>query len=340
MSDAINTSTSTQAEVITQPQEQAPQQPAEDTPEADHGPEQGQTPTDDQLREAKRLLDGAARAYAKGVGSLAEHWIKAGEYCHGYYNYRRFVLGHKREAATTALKGRLMEYADDPQSADPSRLAGVYHVVKLLGDDTDTWIKRQVAYGKLLAMQSLVARDDTTEAYSVRPGVEPTQAQALFAAVVGKKGEPMMPLADVRQRVLELVDPEKAAEKAKDKATAKARTEEEQATVSEPEDAPTAEGPARCNAPNLLAVAKAGTAKDVAAMLVELLTGAEDPAAVMEEFGQLVDWNPQLGTSLAKGMAASGAIKTMQATYLALRQASSKAQAAETNSTSQLTAAA
>lgn len=75
---------------------------------------------------------------------------------------------------------------------------------------------------------------------------------------------------------------------------------------------------------NLLRVGRAATAPTVAEMIAELLRGCDDAAAVLRHLGRAMDWKPKLGTALVEGLTQAGAVRTLQAMYLAIRQADAR----------------
>jgi hypothetical protein len=290
-------------------------------------------PTEEQLAaaklEARRLLTAAVREYVKGERGLTKHRLEAGRLAAEYVWHRVSVQRHDRAAAVKTIAGRLME--ESGVDVEVNALIATYQAAQLLGGDgVDV---SGASYTALEAFRPLVQRQDGTEAWAIVRGVE-EKAQALFReAVVREKGKEAMPVRTVEQRVKELdaeakhvraaelakaaADP-KAGKKAKDQAAkAQAQADKAQAAVDKAKASPTESSPAavadptatatpagkpeECRAPvaHLASIAAAGTAKDVAAMVVELVTGSDEPDDVLREQLQALRDHPEM-SRLAK----------------------------------------
>lgn len=310
----------------TQPESSAPEQtaPVTETPAPTPAPEQ---PTGTPESDTPKVTAGeVVSEYRKGQRGLAKHSLEAGRLGHGFVLYRVRVLKHERAAAIKALAGQLCDVAG--RDVDPNGLIATYHATRLLGEGVDYG---RVPYSTLECYQLLVARDPKTEDWSLVPAVE-TDAKALF--VEASTSDPCMPCRDVAKRVAELdakakavraeqlaklaTDP-KAGKAARDKAEraaeqaskAAAKVAAQQQTADKP-DAPkvtatAADKPATCAAPAvpLRDMAKRGTAKDVAEMASELITGCETPDDALEHLLRTLKDSTALGNRAKRALAAA-----------------------------------
>ena len=212
------------------PVQQAPEEEAPDTEAQDEAQEE---------KTLNPLLRKAESAFAKGGKALLTSRVECGKHCHAVYAYR-LEQGHKDRAFTSKLIfNRLSVHADSARECDASLLAKLFKTVDLLADNP--WDKKQeqpwhaLTLGKLEDLSKLIDRADSTELYGVFDKAKAEQAKALFAWACGD-GLKRPSRDDINNRVLELMDPAKYAER-QAKAQAKDRTAEEPDAGEQP-DAP------------------------------------------------------------------------------------------------------
>jgi hypothetical protein len=176
----------------------------------------------------------------------------------------------------------------------------------------------------------LVERDTATEAWQVCPGIE-DDAKSLFREA--STSEPPMPVRTLGRRVASLdakakaikaeelaraaADP-KAGKAAKDKADRAQqqadKAAEKVASHSQPADKPQATTIQAPNAPTppcqapvtpLRDMAKAGTARDVAEMAAELITGCDTPDDCLEQLFRTLKDSTALGNKAKRALDAA-----------------------------------
>jgi hypothetical protein len=182
------------------------------------------------------LLRKAKSAFVKGGKALLISRVECGKHCHAVYAYR-LEQGHKDRAFTSKLIfNRLSVHADSARECDATLLAKLFKTVDLLADNP--WDKKQdqpwqaLTLGKLEDLSKLIDRADGTELYGVFDKGKAEQAKALFARACGD-GLKRPSREDINNRVLELMDPAKYAER---QAKAQARAEEaKEGTADEPD---------------------------------------------------------------------------------------------------------
>ena len=205
MSESTVSIPATQEQSTTTPAVQVP----EDTtlvPAAAEGPSKAD------IRKADKLADAVEKCYAKAVAGLATQLVKTGGLVDEFLLHWRFTLNRQRSGGIKLLRGRLEMWDDCPSHCDVGLLQAGYHIVRLLSGGSDAW-QKSLPWTKLVTMQGLVYRDDETEVYTIKPGVDEARARAVFTEAVGNEDVPPLPRADLTDRVLELVNPEKYQEK-------------------------------------------------------------------------------------------------------------------------------
>ena len=168
-------------------------------------------PSKADIRKADKLADAVEKAYAKATAGLATQLVKTGGLVDEFLLHWRFTLKRQRSGGIKLLRGRLEMWDDTPSHCDVGQLQAAHHIVRLLSEG-DGW-QKSLPWSKLISMQGLVYRDDETEQYTVKPGVDEARAKAVFAEAVGTDDVPPLPRADLMDRVLELTNTEKWAEK-------------------------------------------------------------------------------------------------------------------------------
>jgi len=208
--------------------------PADAQEEPDEEPEE---PAPDE-RQLNALLRKAENAFTKGNKGLLLSRVECGKWCHAVY-VLRFEQGHKDRSFTSQLIfNRLAVHADSKRECDASELAKMHKCVELLAGG-DAW--KTLTVGKLYDMLSLVTRVDGSENYMIFDAAKTEQAKALFAWACGD-GISRPSREDIHNRVLELTDPAKYAEKQKREEVKKAEQAQDASATDEPDDEP-AEAP-------------------------------------------------------------------------------------------------
>jgi hypothetical protein len=205
---------------------------AQEAPEQEETPEQEEeTQSAEQEKEERQLntlLRKAESAFTKGNKGLFLSRVECGKWCHAIY-VLRVSQGHKDRGFTSQLIfNRLAIHADSRRECDASELARLYKTVELLAPAGDAW--KALTLGKLTDMLPLVTRIDGMEDYAIFSAERAEDAKALFIWACGD-GINKPSREDIHNRVLELTDPkkyaekqQKAAEKAADKTTDGAQT--------------------------------------------------------------------------------------------------------------------
>jgi hypothetical protein len=286
--------------------------PVPQAPEAtDEAPD---TEAQDEAQEEKTLkalLRKAESAFAKGGKALLISRVECGKHCHAVYAYR-LEQGHKDRAFTSKLIfNRLSVHADSARECDATLLAKLFKTVDLLADNP--WDKKQeqpwhaLTLGKLEDLSKLIDRADGTELYGVFDKAKAEQAKALFAWACGD-GLKRPSRDDINNRVLELMDPAKYAER---QAKAQAKAEEAKAgTAEEPDTDDKPEAPE-----NLIPTETAPDAtrpmpdwKDIGENMAALWLEAvkQQPgrgADVMVDFAKRIHWTAAAVKGLVAGIA-------------------------------------
>ena len=206
MSESTVSVPATQEQSATTPAVQAPEETTLVPAAQDAGPSKAD------IRKADKLADAVEKCYAKAVAGLATQLVKTGGLVDEFLLHWRFTLNRQRSGGIKLLRGRLEMWDDCPSHCDVGLLQAGYHIVRLLSGGSDAW-QKSLPWTKLVTMQGLVYRDDETEVYTIKPGVDEARARAVFTEAVGNEDVPPLPRADLTDRVLELVNPEKYQEK-------------------------------------------------------------------------------------------------------------------------------
>src|SRR5262249_25760953 len=127
---------------------------------------------------------------------------------------------------------RLAIHADSRRECDASELAKLYKAVELLAPQGDAW--KGLTLGKVMDMLPLITRIDGTEDYAIFSAERADDAKALFVWACGD-GINKPSREDIHNRVLELTDPKKYAEKQQKAAEKPADGARESADEEEPE---------------------------------------------------------------------------------------------------------
>jgi hypothetical protein len=219
--------------------EQAPDQEEEreqEAPEQEEAPEEEQAPEQDE-KQLNALLRKAESAFTKGNKGLLLSRVECGKWCHAIYTLR-LEQGHKDRSFTSQLIfNRLAVHADSKHECDGSELAKYFKTVELL-QEGENW--KALTLGKLHALSSMIARTEGSEEYGVFDAAKTEQAKALFTWGCGD-GLKRPSRDDIRDRVLELVNPAKYAEKQAERERKAAETSNKDASAKqEDEEAPEA----------------------------------------------------------------------------------------------------
>jgi hypothetical protein len=181
------------------------QKVAQEAPEEEQSAEQ-----EKEERQLNTLLRKAESAFTRGNKGLFLSRVECGKWCHAIY-VLRMSQGHKDRSFTSQLIfNRLAIHADSRRECDASELARLYKAVELLAPQGDAW--KALTLGKLTDMLPLVTRIEGTEDYAIFSAERAGQAKALFVWACGD-GINKPSREDIHNRVLELTDPKKFAEK-------------------------------------------------------------------------------------------------------------------------------
>jgi hypothetical protein len=191
-------------------------------------------------KQLNTLLRKAESAFTKGNKGLLLSRVECGRWCHAVYVLRA-AQGHKDRSFTSQLIfNRLAVHADSRRECDVSELAKLFKTVELLAPEgNDGW--KALTVGKLYDMTPLVVRTDGSEVYAIFDVAKTEQAKALFAWACGD-GISKPSREDIHNRVLELTDPTKYAEKV-EKEQRKAAEKAEQGAEESAKDEEAPEAP-------------------------------------------------------------------------------------------------
>src|SRR5262245_34465636 len=211
-------------EQVEEREQEAPEQEEEQAPEQDE-------------KQLNALLRKAESAFTKGNKGLLLSRVECGRWCHAVYVLRA-AQGHKDRSFTSQLIfNRLAVHADSKKECDGSELAKMAKTVELLAVG-DEW--KALTIGKLSDMLPLIVRADGTEVYGIFDVAKMEQAKGLFAWACGD-GISKPSREDIHNRVLELTDPAKYAEKVeKEQRKAAEKAEQGADKSAEEEEAPEA----------------------------------------------------------------------------------------------------
>src|SRR5262249_3661919 len=183
----------------------------EDEAQEDEAPEQEEAPDDKQLNV---LLLKCERAFTKGLKGLLLSRVECGKWAHAVYALR---AGQDRKFTSTLIFNRLAIHADNPRECDADKLARMFKLVEMLCTP-ERWkamsklTPHPLSIGKLEDMLALVTRTEGTEDYAIFNVERTEDAKALFTWACGD-GMSKRSREDIRNRVIELTDPKKYAEK-------------------------------------------------------------------------------------------------------------------------------
>jgi hypothetical protein len=291
------------------------------------------------MKDAAKLLNSMARAYARGERGLLAAAVEAGEYADSYVK-ARLALGDKRSAAVQAVEGKLAEVSGELVKANV--LIGAYHAYRLLnpGDACVFTLSHYREAFTLLVVR--LDKDTPQETWSLLPGFEDQCKAAYTELSTGKLSKTacidrcrkLVREYDAEQAKAQASDLQTRAEKAQDAAN-KAATPEAKAQLQATADATKKAADVATNKAadaQLLAanpempkqtrkspdqpvekplscvdVARAASsAKDLGALLADMIhQSGKDAADVVEHLAACLDWNPRMGTGLIKGLARS-----------------------------------
>jgi hypothetical protein len=194
--------------------------------------EQEEEQTAQEEKQLATYLRKAESAFCKGVRNLLLSRVECGKWSHAIYVLRQ-EQGHKDRGFTSQIIfNRLVVHADSKREADASEMAKLYKTVELLAEG-DNW--KSLTVGKLLVLSKLVQRTEGTELYGIFDAGKAEQAKALFTWACGE-GMKKPSLDDITNRVLELTDPAKFAEKQAEKAEKAAAKDGDQADKKDAEE--------------------------------------------------------------------------------------------------------
>jgi hypothetical protein len=230
-----------------QEQEEAPEQ--EDEAQEDEAQEEAQE--DKQLTVFLRKCE---HAFTKGNKALVLSRVECGKWAHAVYELRA-AQGHKdRSFSSTLIFNRLAVHADSPRECNATELAKIYMLVELLCTP-ERWKamgklpKHPLTIGKLTDMLPLVdgpgdrvkrGAYEGKEVYTLFNPERVEEAKALFTWACGD-GFNTPSRDDIHNRVLELTDPAKYAEKQqKDAQKAAEKPTDKDAESAEETDEPEA----------------------------------------------------------------------------------------------------
>jgi hypothetical protein len=218
-------------------------QEAPEDEEQDQEEEEQEAPEQEDDKQLNILLRKCEHAFAKGNKGLLLSRVECGKYCHAVYVLRA-GQGHKdRKFTSTLIFNRLAIHADNPSECDADALARMYKLVELLCTP-ERWkaMSKQATHplsiGKLKDMLTLVTRTEGTEDYAIFNVERMEDVKALFTWACGD-GISKPSREDIRNRVIELTDPKKYAEKQQKAAEKAAQKDADKAVNDDPEpDAP------------------------------------------------------------------------------------------------------
>jgi hypothetical protein len=288
----------------------------EETQAAQDAEQEGEQ-TAQEEKQLATYLRKAESAFCKGVRNLLLSRAECGKWSHAIYVLRQ-EQGHKDRGFTSQIIfNRLAVHADSKREADASEMAKLYKTVELLAEGGN-W--KSLTVGKLLVLSKLVQRNEGTELYGIFDAGKAEQAKALFTWACGE-GMKKPSLEDITNRVLELTDPAKFAEKQAEKAEKAAKDGDQAASenADEEEETPDTENLIAKDADSKPAMPNW---KDVPEGMVALYKEAIKQAPghagdVMCDFAKELVWTAGMGKSLADGIAnskdAESAMAAMQA---------------------------
>jgi hypothetical protein len=179
--------------------------------------EQDEAPEEKDDPQLNTLLRKCEHAFTKGNKGLLLSRVECGKWCHAVYVLRAGQNHKDRSFTSTLIFNRLAVHADNPTECNANDLARMYKMVELLCTP-ERWkamsklATHPLSIGKLKDMLPLVARTEGTEDYAIFNVERTEDVRALFTWACGD-GISKPSREDIRNRVIELTDPKKYAEK-------------------------------------------------------------------------------------------------------------------------------
>jgi hypothetical protein len=275
---------------------------AQEAPEQAEAPEKEAPGQDD--KQLDSLLKRAEKAFTKGNKEVLLSRVECGKWCHAVYVLRA-AQGHKDRSFTSQLIfNRLAVHADSRRECDGSELAKMFKTVEMLGEG-DNW--KNLTVGKLYDLLPLIVRTDGTEVYGIFDVAKTEQAKSLFAWACGD-GISKPSREDIHNRVLELTDPTKYAEKV-EKEQRKAAEKGEQGAEKSAQDEEAPEAPTNL-IPTDTATRPAPNWKDVPDGMAALFQEGckQQPghsSDMMRDFAKQFVWTSAMVKGLIAGIADS-----------------------------------
>jgi hypothetical protein len=204
------------------PEQDEEQEAEEQEEEQDEVPEEKDDP------QLNTLLRKCEHAFTKGNKGLLLSRVECGRWCHAVYVLRAGQNHKDRSFTSTLIFNRLAVHADNPTECNANDLARMYKLVELLCTP-ERWkamsklATHPLSIGKLKDMLPLVARTEGTEDYAIFNVERTEDVKALFTWACGD-GISKPSREDIRNRVIELTDPKKYAEKQQKAAEKAAQT--------------------------------------------------------------------------------------------------------------------
>jgi hypothetical protein len=226
----------------------AVEQEAPEDEEQDQEDEEQEAPEKEDDKQLNALLRKCEHAFAKGNKGLLLSRVECGKYCHAVYVLRAGQGLEDRKFTSTLIFNRLAIHADNPRECDADKLARMFQLVDLLSTP-ERWkaMSKQATHplsiGKLEDMLSLVTRTEGTEDYAIFNMERTEDVKALFTWACGD-GISKPSREDIRNRVIELTDPKKYAEKQQKDAQKAAQKDADKDADKSGNDDPEPESPA------------------------------------------------------------------------------------------------
>ena len=193
----------------------AQEAPEQDEEQEDEGQDEAPEEKDDP--QLNTLLRKCEHAFTKGNKGLLLSRVECGKWCHAVYVLRAAQNHKDRSFTSTLIFNRLAVHADNPSECNATDLARMYKLVELLCTP-ERWkamsklATHPLSIGKLKDMLPLVTRTESTEDYAIFSVERTEDVKALFTWACGD-GISKPSREDIRNRVIELTDPKKHAEK-------------------------------------------------------------------------------------------------------------------------------
>jgi hypothetical protein len=196
--DAIVTTESVHASPLDAVLDATTTAPAQEAPAQE---ESKPTPATELGKREEKLLDKLESLFVAGSRKLLANRVECGKLAHDFFMERLKGGNKDRKFSAKLIFNRLAVHAGSEREADGSELAHMYQTVQLLATGAD-WARLDI--GRLLALRTLIVRVPDTE--------KEIAAREIFAWACGD-GLKKPSIAEIRDRVLALVNPEEHAEK-------------------------------------------------------------------------------------------------------------------------------